>query len=127
RAEGERSIGKGGSMAEESAPAFSLGAAGADPHAMYKGLREGCPVLRAGGMGGVIVSRYEDVLFALRHPEIFSSVDSVEIGNERPLIPLQVDPPEHVKYRKLLDPVFSRTRMLRLEPEVRKLAGELCD
>ena len=54
-------------------------------------------------------------------------VDSVEIGNERPLIPLQVDPPEHVKYRKLLDPVFSRTRVLRLEPEVRKLAGELCD
>jgi cytochrome P450 len=54
-------------------------------------------------------------------------VDSVEIGNERPLIPLQVDPPEHVKYRKLLDPVFSRTRVLRLEPEVRKLAAELCD
>ncbi|HXZ86328.1 MAG TPA: hypothetical protein VEI82_12655, partial [Myxococcota bacterium] len=115
-------------MAAEPAPnPFNLGAAGADPHALYRGLRENCPVLRAGGMGGVIISRHDDVLFALRHPEIFSSVDSVEIGNERPLIPLQVDPPEHVKYRKLLDPVFSRTRVLRLEPEVRKLAGELCD
>jgi cytochrome P450 len=114
-------------MAEPQAPTSNPFAASGDPHAMYKALREGCPVLRAGGMGGVIVSRYEDVLFALRHPEIFSSVDSVEIGNERPLIPLQVDPPEHVKYRKLLDPVFSRTRVLKLEPEVRKLAGELCD
>jgi cytochrome P450 len=113
--------------AEPASPSFNLGAVGAEPHAMYKGLRDGCPVLRTGGRGGVILSRYHDVLFALRHPEVFSSVDSVAIGNERPLIPLQVDPPEHVKYRKLLDPVFSRTRVLRLEPEVRKLAGELCD
>jgi cytochrome P450 len=114
-------------MAGESAPAFNFAALGSDPHAVYRGLREGCPVLRVGGMGGTILSRHDDVLFALRHPEIFSSRDSVEIGNERPLIPLQVDPPEHVKYRKLLDPVFSRTRVLRLEPEVRKLAAELCD
>jgi cytochrome P450 len=114
-------------MAESAPTSFNLGDAGAEPHALYKALREGCPVLRTGGQGGVILSRHDDVLFALRHPEIFSSVDSVAIGNERPLIPLQIDPPEHVKYRKLLDPVFSRTRVLKLEPEVRKLAGELCD
>jgi len=113
-------------MADSAPTSFNLAAAGAEPHGLYRGLREGCPVLRTGGQGGVILSRHDDVLFALRHPEIFSSVDSVEIGNERPLIPLQIDPPEHVKYRKLLDPVFSRTRMLKLEPEVRKLASELC-
>lgn len=114
-------------MADSAPTSFNLSAAGAEPHALYRSMREGCPVLRTGGQGGVILSRHDDVLFALRHPEYFSSVENVAIGNERPLIPLQIDPPEHVKYRKLLDPVFSRTRMLKLEPEVRKLAGELCD
>ena len=98
----------------------------ADPRPAYRRLRDECPVLRSGGDGGsAVISRYEDVLWALRHPEVFSSdSEAVSIGNERPLIPLQIDPPEHVKYRKLLDPVFSRKRMATLEPQVRRLAAE---
>jgi cytochrome P450 len=109
-------------------PSFNVFEFATSPHAAYRALREQCPVLRsASGLGGVIISRYEDVLWALRHPETFSSENSVSIGQQRPLIPLQVDPPEHVKYRKLLDPAFSRKRMLQLEPDVRSLAGELVD
>ena len=45
---------------------------------------------------------------ALRHPELFSSdMDAVELGNMRPLIPLQIDPPDHMKFRKILDPLFA--------------------
>ena len=110
------------------APDFNLMAFADSPHTVYRALRDQCPVLRSqGGLGGAVISRYEDVLWALRHPEYFSSESTVAIGQERPLIPLMVDPPEHVKYRKLLDPVFSRKRMLQLEPEVRKLAAELVD
>ena len=96
-----------------------------DPKPAYRRLRDECPVLRTGEGGSAVISRYEDVLWALRHPEVFSSdSEAVSIGNERPLIPLQIDPPEHVKYRKLLDPVFSRKRMAILEPQVRRLAAE---
>ena len=108
-------------MAQES-PAPTLGGGSEDPRPGYRRLRDECPVLRSGA--SVVVSRYEDVLWALRHPEVFASEDAVSIGNERPLIPLQVDPPEHVKYRKLLDPVFSRKRMEVLEPRVRRLAAQ---
>ncbi|MCE2390401.1 MAG: cytochrome P450 [Proteobacteria bacterium] len=96
-----------------------------DPKPAYRRRRDECPVLRTGEGGSAVISRYEDVLWALRHPEVFSSdSEAVSIGNERPLIPLQIDPPEHVKYRKLLDPVFSRKRMAILEPQVRRLAAE---
>ena len=75
----------------------------------------------------VTVSRYEDVLWALKHPEVFSSKDVVKIGNDVPLMPLSVDPPEHAKYRRLLDPQFSPKRMAVLEPEARALVNEIID
>jgi cytochrome P450 len=76
-----------------------------------------------------VVSRYEDVLWALRHPEIFSSEMELQmaLGTDRPMIPQQVDPPAQTRYRKILDPRFSRKRMLEVEPTVRKHANELID
>jgi cytochrome P450 len=47
----------------------------------------------------------------LRHHEVFSSRVEMNLGNVRPLIPLNVDPPQHSKYRKLLDPLFAPRRM----------------
>ena len=70
---------------------------------------------------GVWLTRYEDVMWAFKHPEVFSSQDVVKVGNEVPLIPLSVDPPDHAKYRRLLDPQFSPQKMAELEPEMRKL------
>ncbi len=50
--------------------------------------------------------------FVLRNSQLFSSAASpLALGNVRPLIPLMVDPPEHSKYRKLLDPLFAPKRM----------------
>jgi cytochrome P450 len=43
----------------------------------------------------------------LRHHELFSSNGGLDLGNIRPLIPLNVDPPQHSKYRKILDPLFA--------------------
>ena len=75
-----------------------------------------------------MISRHEDVMHALRHPELFSSnMDAIDIGNIRPLIPLQIDPPDHVKFRRLLDPLFSPKETAKLEPEVRRLVNELID
>ncbi len=102
-----------------------------DPLAAYERLRSGCPISRGEGWSGhphVIVSRYEDVIWALKHPEVFSSApEAVDIGQEQKLIPLQVDPPEHAKYRRLLDPEFAPKRMVALEPSIRVLVNELID
>ena len=114
------------------AMSFSLGGSDFDPElaaapqASYRAMQENMPVLRLDGM--VMISRHEDVMHALRHPELFSSnMDAIDIGNIRPLIPLQIDPPDHVKFRRLLDPLFSPKEVAKLEPEVRRLVNELID
>ena len=76
----------------------------------------------------VLITRHEDVVWALRHPDLFSSgSDAIDIGNIRPLIPLQIDPPDHVKFRRLLDPLFAPREMEKLESDVRSLVVELID
>jgi len=63
-------------------------------------------------MPGVAVSfARESTDYVLRHHEQFSSRFDLGLGNVRPLIPLNVDPPMHSKYRKLLDPLFAPKRM----------------
>ena len=99
------------------------------PHAVYARLREQCPVARAAFSGGPVISRYEDVIWALRHPEIFSSEMEMQmaLGTERPMIPQQIDPPAQTRYRKILDPYFSRRRMETIAPSIRRHSTELID
>lgn len=99
----------------------------ANPQQFHALMRETSPVLRMEG-AGAILSRYEDVMYALRHPELFSSnMDAIDIGNVRPLIPLQIDPPDHVKFRRLLDPLFAPREVAALEVDVRALVTDLLD
>src|SRR5947199_789794 len=87
----------------------------AEPQPMYKALRETAPVFRSPQT--VVLSRLADIEMALKHTELFSSnMDAVDLGNIRPMIPLQVDPPEHAKYRRILDPLFTPREMARREP-----------
>jgi cytochrome P450 len=97
-----------------------------EPQPMYKALRESSPVFRS--PSSVVLSRLADIEMALKHTELFSSnMDAVDLGNLRPLIPLQIDPPEHAKYRRILDPLFTPREMARREPEVTKLVNEMID
>ncbi|MBV8162191.1 MAG: cytochrome P450 [Acidimicrobiia bacterium] len=104
-------------------------AVAAAPQETYDRLRRTCPVARSefGGKGSVYISRYDDVCWALRHPEVFTSEgDAIAIG-EQPLIPLQVDPPRHTQYRRFLNPRFVPREIERLEPDVRALVRTLLD
>ena len=56
--------------------------------------------------------------YVLRHADEFSSRIEMSLGNVRPLIPLNVDPPQHSKYRKLLDPLFAPKRMDEQEEDI---------
>jgi cytochrome P450 len=100
-----------------------------EPQPTYQMLLTGSPVLRVDGIG-VIANSREHVEHVLRNPELFSSNFSSGLGdlkNRRPLIPLQTDPPDHRKYRKILDPLFSPQRMKLLEPQIAALVNELID
>ncbi len=102
----------------------------ADPLPFYRRLRDECPVANLEGFatGTHIVSRYEDVRFVLRHPEIFSSaINAVDIGQDRPLIPLQIDPPDHAKYRRVLDPQLGPREVAYLEAGTRSLVNATID
>ena len=102
----------------------------ANPQPTFKLLRDEMPVLSIdiGSNPGVMLSRKEDIDFALRHTEIFSSnVDAVDLKNKRPMIPLQIDPPEHKKFRKLLDPIFAPRKMAAMDEQVSDLVNHLID
>ncbi len=99
------------------------------PQPVYRKMLAGCPVAKSAIDGAPIISRYEDVTWALRHPEIFSSAMDLQIalGTERPMIPQQIDPPAQTKYRKILDPRFSKKRMKELTPQIGAEANALID
>jgi cytochrome P450 len=63
----------------------------------------------------------------LRHHELFSSRVEMNLGNVRPLIPLNVDPPQHSKYRKLLDPLFAPKRMDEQEADITRRVNAFID
>jgi cytochrome P450 len=99
------------------------------PQKVYADMHARCPVARAAITNAPVIARYEDVVWALRHPEIFSSAMEMQmaLGTERPMIPQQVDPPAQTRYRKLLDPHFSRRKMEALVPPIRDHANRLID
>jgi len=105
------------------------GAVAADPLPFYRELRSEVPVAKLLDLPNThVVSRYADVMFVLQHPEIFSSgIAAVDLGQQRPLIPLQVDPPDHVKYRRVMDPHLTSRQVAPREERVRSLVNELID
>jgi cytochrome P450 len=124
-------------MADTEAPP-PAGGAGSDPHMLanpqagFAMLRSVAPVIAVDNMGVgtsaqmVLVAGEPEVREVLKHPEVFSSgIDAVHIGQVRPLIPLQIDPPEHKKFRKILDPLFAPKQAATLEDRTRTLVRGL--
>lgn len=102
-----------------------------DPYPTYAHLRRSCPVGHSDRHGGFwILSRYEDIYEVCRQPEIFSSNPAAipaNMGQARPMIPLEADPPDHTRYRRILAPVFSPGGAAALEPEIRRAVTMLID
>jgi cytochrome P450 len=93
----------------------------------YQMIRAAGPVARTGG-GGFIIASGEYVEYALKHPELFSSRQAFDaIGSPLPMLPIAFDPPEHGRYRRILQPFFSPRATAAWQPPVRALVGELID
>ncbi len=92
--------------------------------------RELGPTLRnTMGQGYWIFTDHQRVRDMYRHPEIFSS-ESITPWEPDPLyrfVPTQIDPPDHVKYRQILNPWFSPGSVDRAEPAAREICRRLID
>lgn len=119
----------------------------ADPYPYYNQLREQHPVLRMPSTGFYVLTRYDDLRAVLRDPETFSNtLDLEELSGEQasrlgalfqqrltekgwPHVPTlhQSDPPEHTRYRRLLNKVFSPTRVRQMVPDVQRICDQLID
>lgn len=96
------------------------------PQPVFKEMRAAMRVLPM--EGSVVLAGRAEVDEALRNTDVFTSnMSAVDLQNVRPLIPLQIDPPDHKKYRKILDPLFAPRRVAELEEPVTALVNELID
>ena len=103
----------------------------ANPLPHYKELRDKAPVVWMEALQAWAVSRYADVEFALRNPQLFSSSLFTEqaLGdlNHVPEVPwlLDMNPPAHTRLRKLANKGFLKRRIRALEPHVKAIATRL--
>jgi cytochrome P450 len=98
----------------------------AEAQRMYKARRESAPVSRS--PQAVVLSWLADIEMAPKRTNLFSSnMDAVDLGNVRPLIPMQIGPPEHAKCRRILDPLVTPREMARRESQVSDLVNEVIE
>ncbi len=106
------------------------------PHATFRRLRDEHPVSfteENDGRGFWSITRYEDVLYVSRHTELFSSakgirledMDDEETEARRTL--MEMDPPQHTRYRRLVSRPFSPRSVAEYEGAVRELAKEVLE
>jgi cytochrome P450 len=98
----------------------------AEPQAVYSAITASPILSLPGGMFVVGAASSVDALTRNHHVRGSGAIGNTG-GAERPLIPLDIDRPEHTKYRKLLDPIFAAKAIAHLESDVRELADELID
>lgn len=81
--------------------------------------------------GTWVPRRAEDLRRILQDPETFSSAGltpyAMLLGESWRLAPLEVDPPDHAKYRALLNPLFTPKKVDALEQDIRALATQLIE
>ena len=83
------------------------------------------------GNGGWIVARIALAREVYQDWEKFSSWQEARasqlLGEDWILTPIAMDPPEHTKYRAIVNPIFSPKRVAELEAPVRKTCVELIE
>ena len=81
--------------------------------------------------GAWVVTRYDDIRRMYEDNALFSSEGVAQFqmlaGESWPSIPLGIDPPDHGRYRKFLNPWFTPVAMKAMEPRIRAIVGEMID
>ncbi|ORA71923.1 cytochrome P450 [Mycobacterium heidelbergense] len=96
----------------------------ADRGAGWKALRDAGPVVFMNG--AYYLTRREDVLAALCQPKLFSAQLALQPpGSPVPVLPSAFDPPEHTRYRKVLQPHFSPQALAKSRPVMQRHATDM--
>jgi len=105
-----------------------------NPYPYYAYLQEHAPVYQVPDVGLWAITRYEDVLFILKNPQIFSASIMVAAmtGGLNPFTPeappmLSIDPPDHTRLRKLANRAFTPRRVASLERHIREVTQHLIE
>jgi cytochrome P450 len=108
------------------------------PHNAFRRLRDEDPVSRwdeadgpdAEGSGFWAVTRYADILEVSRQPQVFSSAKGIRIEDMQPdelearKTMMEIDPPQHTEYRRMVQPPFSLREVLSYEEALRLIARQ---
>jgi cytochrome P450 len=103
-----------------------------DPFPLYARLRAEAPVAWCPDPGFWAVSLHRDVSAAGTNPGLFRSsegilVEEISVNYDNPPTMMHTDPPEHTRYRRLVQPGFKPSVIRQLEDQVRSLAKALID
>ncbi|KYF69461.1 cytochrome P450 [Sorangium cellulosum] len=106
----------------------------ANPYPVYAEMRRASPVCQVEPGGMWLATRYDDVLFILKTPGVFSSegfkatleppwVGYNPLGNSM----IALDPPSHTRLRALIHRAFGAATVARMAPRLHAVAAELAD
>ncbi|HVU70343.1 MAG TPA: cytochrome P450, partial [Ktedonobacteraceae bacterium] len=104
------------------------------PHAAFKRLRDDDPVSwwpEKDGKGFWAVTRYQDLLTVNLNPRLFSSARGIRLEDmseeelEARRTMMELDPPQHAHYRRMVGQPFSPREVLAYEEGIRLLAREV--
>ncbi|HMD45645.1 MAG TPA: cytochrome P450 [Acidimicrobiales bacterium] len=103
-----------------------------DPHPLYARLRQEAPLAWNEESGYWAVARHHGVMAVSTDPATFCSgrgilVDEIGVRYPSPPTMMHTDPPEHTRYRRLVQPGFRPSVVRDLEPDVRRQAVALLD
>lgn len=107
-----------------------------DPHRVYAALRRDDPVHWYPDGPFWVITKYDDIRFISKHPELFSSAEIAILGDiikDRDGVPgpprdtiLFRDPPEHLEHRKVLNHQLTPARVNAIDADVRSVVADVC-
>lgn len=106
------------------------------PHATFERLRNQDPVSwwdEPEGRGFWVVTRYDDIVQVSRSPKIFSSAKGIRLEDMKPdelearKTMMELDPPQHTDYRRMVQAPFARREMDAYKEALRLMARAVLD
>ena len=106
-----------------------------DPYETYRRLRDEEPIYHNEELDFFVLSRFSDVLEGFRDHQTFSSAGGIALENRRPVNSdegpmrsmIELDPPEHTAFRKLVARVFTGRRVAEMESQTRHIVNHYID